>query len=59
MVFDSTFSRTGFDFKILCEALNDCLNLDIFVLGVSPDLFSILGLFVDCLSIVFGQFLWN
>ena len=46
VVFDSTFFRTGFDFKILCEALNDCLNLDIFVLGVSSDLFSLLGLLI-------------
>ena len=52
----TTFSRIGFDFKILCEALNDCLNLDIFVLGVSSDLFSILGLLIVCLLFLASSF---
>ena len=33
--FDSTFSRIGFDFRILLEAWDDCLNLGIFVLAAA------------------------
>ena len=35
MWFDSTFSKIVFDFRILLEAWDDCLNLGIFVLAAA------------------------